>query len=122
MPKTYSTDLRKKTVYFIENGHSATIAAKSFKLHLNTVLRWLKMSQKGFLEDPKPKPRKPKKLNQAELKEFVDQNPDLTIKQIANYFNVWPQAVFYRLNKIKYTYKKRLSLQREMSRKERKVS
>ena len=87
-----------------------------------TVKKWFKMYKKGSLQDPKPKPRKPKKLNPNDLKIFVDKNPDLTIKQIANHFNVWPQAVFYRLNKLNYTYKKRLSLQRTMSRKEKEVS
>ena len=122
MPKCYSIHLRKKVISNIKKGLSFSEVSMQFQIDYMTVKRWLKMSQKGSLEDPKSKTRKPKKLDPVILKIFVEQNPDLTIKQIADHFKVWPQAVFYRLNKLKYTYKKRLSLQRKVSRKERKVS
>lgn len=122
MPKCYSIHLRKKVILNIKKGLSFSEISTQFQIDYMTVKRWLKMYKEGSLQDPKPKLRKPKKLNPNDLKKYVNQNPDLTIKQIANHFNVWPQAVFYRLNKLNYTYKKRLSLQREVSRKEKEIS
>ena len=52
-------------------------------------------------------------FNPAKLKKYVDENPDKTVKQIAKHFGAWYQAVYYRLNQMGYTYKKRLSLQKK---------
>lgn len=122
MPKCYSIHLRKKVISNIKKGLSFSQISTQFQIDYMTVKRWWEMYKEGFLQDSKPKPRKPKKLNPNDLEIFVNKNPDLTIKQIADHFSLWPQAVFYRLNKLKYTYKKRLSLQRKMSREEKEVS
>ena len=122
MPKCYSIHLRKKVILNIKKGLSFSEISTQFQIDYMTVKKWLKMYTKGSLQDPKPKPRKPKKLNPNDLKIFVDKNPDLTIKQIADHFKVYPQAVFYRLGKLNYTYKKRLSLQRKMLRKKKEIS
>ena len=122
MPKSYSVHLRKKVVLNIKKGLSFSEISKQFQIDYMTVKKWLKMYKEGSLQDPKPKTRKPKKLDPNDLKIFVDQNPDLTIKQIADHFKVYPQAVFYRLGKLNYTYKKRLSLQRKVLRKKKEVS
>ena len=111
MPKSYSLDLRKKIILCVKNGENFLNTAKKFGITHVTVRRWYYMDLNGSLADPEPKIRKPKKLNPEELKRFVDENPDKTIKQIADHFNVWYQSVYYRLNKMGYTYKKRLSLQ-----------
>lgn len=119
----YPLVFRKKVIQFVKKRDmTKKDICKIFGIGKNTLFDWIKRDKNGELAPSKNTFRKPQKLNPIELKNYVEQNPDLTIKQIADQFNVWPQAVFYRLNKLKYTYKKRLSLQREMSRKERKVS
>ena len=121
MTATYSLDLRLKVLEDLSFKTQKETSLK-WKISTRTLYRWIQRKNKGQIKAFSNSTRKPQKLDPVLLKEFIDQNPDLTIKQIANYFNVWPQAVFYRLNKIKYTYKKRLSLQREMFRKEKEVS
>jgi len=115
MPQSYSLDFRKTAIKAIENGENFSQVAKKLGVHHETIRRWYYMNLKGSLRDSKPKDRKPKKLNPTELKRYVDENPDKTIKQIADHFGVWYQAVYYRLSQMNYTYKKRLSLQGKKS-------
>ena len=110
MPKSYSLDFRKVVVQHVLEGNNFSQTAKKFKVSHEIVRRWYYMNLKGSLEDKKPKNRRPKKLDPVKLKKYVDENPDKTVKQIAEHFGVWYQAVYYRLNQMGYTYKKRLSL------------
>ncbi|MBN2676138.1 MAG: helix-turn-helix domain-containing protein [Alphaproteobacteria bacterium] len=121
MSAPYSMDLRLKVLEDASLKTQKEVAHK-WGISTRTLHRWIQRKNKGKIEVFSNSIRKPQKLDPFLLKEYVKQNPDLTIKQIADHFNVWPQAVFYRLNKLKYTYKKRLSLQREVSRKERNLS
>lgn len=122
MPKIYSLDFREKVVNCIKNGDNFSQTAKKFGITHVTARRWFYMDLKGSIKDPEPKVRNPKKLNPEDLKKYVNENPDKTVKQLAEHFGVWYQAVYYRLNQLGYTYKKRLSLRREMQPKEEKVS
>ena len=117
MPQSYSIDFRKIAVQFVKNGEKIGAVSKKLKVDFNSVKRWLKMSENGSLEDQKPKKRKPKKLDPDVLKKYVDKNSDKTLQQIADHFGVWIQAVYYRLDQIGYTYKKRLSIQGKRRRK-----
>lgn len=111
MPRKYSLDLRKKVVECILNGDNFSQAAKKFNISYETTRLWYNKHLKGSLKDPKPKIRKPKKLDPELLKNYVEENPSHSVQQIAEHFGVWYQAVYYRLNQMGYTYKKRLSLQ-----------
>lgn len=119
----YPLVFRKKVIQSVKKRNmSKKDICKIFGIGKNTLFDWIKREKNGELSPSKNIFRKPQKLNPIELKDYVDKNPDKTIQQIADHFNVWPQAVFYRLNKIKYTYKKRLSLQRKMPGKKKSVS
>jgi len=122
MPKKYSLDLRKRVVNCVLEGNNFSQAAKKFNVSYETARLWYNKYLKGSLEDPVPKTRKPKKLDSEVLKKYVDENPDKTVKQIAEHFNVWYYAVYYRLNQMGYTYKKRLSLQGARPEQKRKIS
>jgi len=122
MPKKYSLDFRKKVVDSVIEGDNFSQTARKFKISYETVRLWYHKHLKGSLKDPQPKNRKPKKLDPVLLKKYVDENPDKTVKQIADHFGVWYQAVYYRLNQMGYTYKKRLSLQGKVSREKTEIS
>ena len=72
----YSKDLRKKTIEYMEAGHTQREARDSFNISLSTINKWHKQyEQTGKLEDKKPC-RKAKKPEPEKLAAYVEGHPD----------------------------------------------
>ena len=107
MPKAYSLDLRQRVLSCLKSGNSVAKTIDIFSISRPTIFRWIHRNKNNALAPLKNSVRKPQKLNPVELQEYINQNPDLTIEQIAQHFNVYANAVFYRIKKMKLTYKKK---------------
>ncbi len=74
----------------------------------------MQKKQKGHL---KPIRRKYayKKLDDELLSKYVEKHPDYFLSEIADYFSVTPQTIFYALKRLKITRKKKLlAIRKEM--------
>ncbi len=112
---TYSLDLRKRVVEWVEVGGSVTQAAKIYQVSRATIYRWLGREK---LEPIKVKRRK-RKMNWEELKKDIEQNPDQKQSERAKKFGVRPSAISYACQEMKITRKKKELRYRERSRRER---
>ena len=101
---TYSTDLRKRVLDFIQTGGKKADAARRFSLNRSTIYRWL------AAEDPfsseKPGPKNMKVLDEAALKKHVADFPDLTQNERASHFGVSESSIAYGLRKLGIRRKK----------------
>ena len=83
---TYSTDLRKCVLDFIQTGGRKAEAARRFSVNRSTIYRCL------AAEDPfsteKPGPKNMRVLDEAALKKHVADFPDLTQNERASHFGV----------------------------------
>ncbi len=117
MPRAYSVDLREKVLQHIEKHHDKKTAGHIFQVGIATIYRWiLQKKQKGHL---KPIRRKYayKKLDDELLSKYVEKHPDYFLSEIADYFSVTPQTIFYALKRLKITRKKKLlAIRKEMKR------
>jgi putative transposase len=105
---SYSNDLRKKVIDFIENGNSIAEAARVFNITRTTIYRWLRKNRLyGNLSDQPPK-RKWKKIDPKLLIVFVKSHPDFTLAEYAKHFKTSVVAICRALKKIRVTRKKRL--------------
>ena len=106
MAKAYSEDLRQRVISHIMSGSSKREAARIFNIGEDTIYRWLRLHKAG---DIKAKKRTifPQKMNEEKLKEYVQNNPDHTITQIAEALQLGRQTVFSWLRRLKITRKKR---------------
>lgn len=111
---SYSLDLRKKVIVFIDNGHGITDAAKTFGIGRATIYRWLKRTE---LTPTKVKTRK-RKIDIAALAEDVERDASASLKERAKRFGVTPAALCYRFKRMKITKKKTVTLSRTGSRSE----
>ena len=86
---TYSIDLRKKVLKYIELGGKKKEAARIFSLNRDTIYKWLKRS------NLQPTPRKTwqHKINKSDLVQYVNKNPDLILREYAEEFNVTVNAI-----------------------------
>jgi len=112
---SYSLDLRKKVIDYVENGGSITKAAALFNIGRATIYRWLSREK---LEATKVKHRQ-RKLDWKALSKDVQENPEARLRDRAEKFGVRPSAICYALKKMKV---KSLEIDKENEEKERTLS
>jgi transposase len=110
----YSEDLRIKALEYVEKCGSTLLAGKVFGVTPRTLSNWIKLKKQGSLA-PKPRRRKPSKIEDDKLKAYILEHPDAYLREIAVAFNVTIAGIFYACKRLKITLKKRhLSIRREM--------
>lgn len=110
---SYSIDLKKRVLGFIEEGGSKVEATKRFSVGRRTIFKWInKKRDRGTLANKK-RVSSPRKLREESLKKYLQKHPDLYLREIAIVFNVTPEAVFYACKRWSLSYKKNLTLERK---------
>ena len=104
---SYDIKFRKRTIEYLESGHSYRETAKVFGISPNTLNTWVKKYKStGSLEDT-PVKRRTRKIDPEELKAYVSKNPDAYQSEIAKHFGCSQQAIFKALKRYRITRKKR---------------
>jgi transposase len=107
---SYSLDLRKKVINFLERTPNMSKASEYFGLNYNTVRAWFKAYKEENRLAPKEAYRQePYKLNWEELRTFVEQNPDKYQAEYAEHFGVSRGQIGKVLKKLGFTHKKKAS-------------
>ena len=119
----YSLDLREKAVAYVESGETRISAAKVFGIGERTIRRWISLQKETGNLKPRPHKgsRKPQ-VQSLELEDFIRSNPDKTLHEIAEEFNVNLTSIWRRLKKMDYVFKKNSALRRERRKKACKIS
>ena len=100
-------DLRRRVVGFVAQGGGKAEAARRFGVTRATVYNWL--ARGDHLAAHKPGPKGARKLDWDKLKKTVDKRPDLMLKELAQQFGVGTTAIWYALQQMKLSLKKRRS-------------
>ena len=105
---SYPEKYRIRTLEYRREGHTLEQTSKVFKVNVNTIHNWeLKLKKEGSLANREIK-RPFKKIDPEKLKDYVKNNPDAYLKEIAAAFNCCQTAVRKALQRLKITRKKRL--------------
>ena len=116
---TYSTDLRKRVLKYVEDGGSKEDAVNIFGVCMKTIWNWIKRHKQGNLP-PKIKEVRPRKIDNDRLKKCIEGNPDAYLREIAEEFGVTPPAVFYACKRLRITLKKRQQITKNETKKKEK--
>lgn len=117
MPKSYSLDLRERVLQYLEKNKNREAASRVFGVGIATIYRWLsRKKEKGNVE-PLRRPYAYKKIDDQQLIDYVEKNPDHFLSEIAKHFNLTLQAVFYALKRLQITRKKSLRSTRKGTKK-----
>ena len=100
---TYSIDLRKRVVEFVQEGGSKAEASRRYKVSLWCVNDWCKRQDLT----PKPQKRRQRKLDWEALSRHIEEYPDALLRERAQYFEVHINAIWYATRQMKLTRKKR---------------
>ena len=100
---TYSIDLRKRVVEFVQNGGSKAEASCRYKVSIWCVNDWC---QRKDLK-PKVTKRRQRKLDWEALSRHVEEYTDALLRERAQHFGVHINAIWYASRHMKLTRKKR---------------
>jgi putative transposase len=98
---SYSLDLRKIVIGFINNGGNKAEAARIYNVGRSTIYTWLQRS------DLTPTKRGPcdRKLSKKELAAHVEANPYAILRERAVHFGVRTSTIWAALQKIRISKK-----------------
>ncbi len=103
---SYSIDFRSRAVNYVIDGGNKKEACVIFKITLPTLNKWINKFHSGSLADAKP--RRPwKKIDVSGLLDYIDKNPNRTLKHYAEVFNVKSSSMCSAFKILKITRKKR---------------
>lgn len=104
---SYSKDMKRCAVRYFQDSHSYEETEKIFGMAKSTLYKWVKEAEAGFPE--KAKRTYEKKINKAALIMAIEEKPDSELSELAEPFGCSEQAVFYALQRLGITRKKRRS-------------
>ena len=104
----YSIDFIKRAVAYKQEGHTLKQLQEAFGIPSETYYDWKEKLERGFEFGVKTKGERMRKIDKEALKQAVEANPDAFLWELAEQFNCTPVAVFYALEKLDITRKKRL--------------
>lgn len=103
---TYSLDLRKKALKYLDKVGDRKKVAETFGITLRTLANWIRKKRENCLA-PKPRRCSPSLIDSQKLQSFVREHPDAYLREIAKEFGTTLQAVFYACKRLKISLKKR---------------
>ncbi len=120
--KTYSNDLRERVIEHVKAGHTHRETAALFKIAKSSVTNWWgRYQQEGSMKS-KARGGSKGRINLSQLKEYVEENPNRTLKEIGQVFGVSDCAIHKRLKQLGFVYKKKnLNIWKLVSNKEKRI-
>ena len=109
----YSEKFRKEVMSYLDAGYSQSKVSKMFNISEKTVWNWNKQRNvNGHLRANMSYERPPRKLPKEDLLQYVKDNPDAYLREIAAHFGCRSSSVFARLKKLNVSYKKNFTISR----------
>jgi len=106
----YDIKFRRRAIEYWDDGNTKRKTAAVFNISTAILQKWKShLKSTGTLEDKKRK-NTWKKIEPAKLKEYIKQNPDAYLKEIAEEFNCTDVAILKALRRLKISRKKNHSI------------
>jgi len=103
---SYEIKYRRRAIEYWNDGHSKRATAEVFKVSTSTLQMWKsQLKETGSLEAKKRRETW-RKIYPEKLEDFVKQNPDAYLREIAKEFGCSDVAIFKALRRLKITRKK----------------
>ena len=108
MPKQYSNDLRDCALAYKDDNHTRQETCDVFGISRTTLNTWLKMRQEtGTAHAPIVTRTRQGKLDEQQLRAYIEAHPDAYLREIGAEFGVSATAIMYACRRYKITRKKR---------------
>jgi transposase len=107
MTKSYSNDLRKKVVEYLDEGNSYDKTSILFKISVSALGRWYRRYKKEGNYIAKKRGGSKRKIDVVGLEKYVKANENMTLTKAAQKFDVSIFTISYWLKRLGYSYKKK---------------
>jgi transposase len=87
--------------------HTIKETAEVFNIGTRTVSRWIRLKKDTGKLDRKPLNRKPRKVNEEQLRAYMEEHPDAYMKEVGEALGHPKETIRSALKRMKYTLKKR---------------
>lgn len=107
MARSYSEDLRKKVITYVERGYKCEQASIKFEIASNTVRNWYKRykSEGNYLA--RKVGGKKGRVSSEEVAKYVNKHADFNLSEMGKHFGMSGAGALYWLRKLGYRYKKK---------------
>ncbi len=105
----HSQDLKRRVLQFMADGGSKAEAARRFTVHRSTIFIWLK--QPSDHQPKKTGPRNSYKFDREALRQLIEKQPDLLLREMAAQFGVSVNTVHHALKRMRISRKKNTDIQ-----------
>lgn len=99
--------IREQVLNYISNGGKIVDALKIFNVSRSSYQRWFISKEKTGSVDCKPRIVEPYKINNEALKQYIIEQPDAYLTEIASHFNVTQGCISAALERLKISRKKK---------------
>jgi len=108
MGGSYSVSIRERAVKFVvEEGGNRDDACRVLGICADTLQRWLRKHRETGDVSAKPRGNyRTRKINIILLQQMLDKNPDATLEELSEPFDVYPSTIEYHLKRLNITRKK----------------
>ncbi|MCG9133431.1 hypothetical protein J5I95_17305 [Candidatus Poribacteria bacterium] len=100
---SYSLDLRKCVLDFVNKGGSKVEAERTFGISRRTIYNWLEVCESASVSK-KPGPKGPRHIAYNVLEKHVADFPDNTLAERAEHFGVSKGCISYTFEKLNKLY------------------
>ena len=103
---SHSKDLRQRAIKYVEQGGSIKEACILFEVSRSSFQRWRNLKTTTGSLTHKSRTKSPYKIDNEELKTYVNTHPDAYLNEIAAHFGVTAPCISIGLKRLKITRKK----------------
>jgi len=103
----YSKDFRERAIAYMDEGHTYKQLYEAFKIYPATIEDWRKLLANTGSLDPQYRKTRKGKIDLEKLQQAIEEKPDAYLSELAKPFGCTEQAVFYALEKLDITVKKK---------------
>lgn len=105
--KTYSEDLRKRVIEYLDQNNDYKATSALFKVSVSAIGRWYRKYKKDGHYAAKKRGGSQRRIDLERLEDYVKSNPDMMLKDAAEEFKVSIFTISHWLKKLGYSYKKK---------------
>ena len=102
----YSIELKQKALAYLDQCGNISAVYIAYDISRSTLYAWIKKQEQGDLSCQSGGSRG-FKVDRDKLKTYVEQNPDAYLHEIAKVFDCGTSTIFYALQSLGITHKKR---------------
>ncbi len=103
----YSLDLRKRVIEYLEAGGKYKEASERFKVSISALGRWYRRYKTEGSYQARKRVGAKRRIDLKGLEQYVQNNPDSKITELAKNFKVSTYTISFWLNKLGFSYKKK---------------